>query len=143
MSGSSRSSTMRLRTSESSFRLNFALVKFSGYIFYSVEKVGKKLIAKRSLLDILIFCVSLSFHFIVYNKTRSRDFNKNLSSTNLAEGVGILYNSFILSQLFTKCFNFFTQISSFKIVKAFYWIEKKVKLFSCKTLKIEMFDFFR
>lgn len=120
---------MLLRTSENIFKFNFALVKFSGYIFYSVKKVGKKLTFKRSFFDVIWLCFSFAFSSVVYSKAQTRNFNENLRSTNLSQGVGVLYRLFILSLFFTKCFNFLVQTRSFEIVKDFYWILEEVKIF--------------
>lgn len=124
---SNKGLAMRLKTSESSFKFNFLLVKCSGFIFYSIERVGNQLVFKRSLLDAIWWILNLAFSFEAFSRSQKRSFNETLQSQILSKGVAGLYRFFMLSIIYTKSYNFFMQVKAFEFTKALFWIEQKVR----------------
>lgn len=108
-------------------KLTFAVVKLSGYIFYTIQIVDEHTYSfKRTLLDAAFFVVSIVFSILAYFYVGAKEFEKDVKSAILSKGVNFLFKLLLIAIIYTKCFGLVMASKSFEIITSLRWIELKV-----------------
>lgn len=117
---------MKKRLSRDANKFVFGIVKISGYIFYTFQRVGNEIYFKKKVTDYILFALSVILSVQAFMNLQSQNFNGDIRSQILSLGLNFSRRSFAMSIIYTKFYNFFVQLRSFEIIQALYWIEKKV-----------------
>lgn len=109
----------------------FAIVKLSGYIFYTIENgPGNILKFKRTWADCVAFVLSFSFSIAGFWFIGVDRFPEGMKSRVIVIGVGLLFKLLLISIAALKLITFINSRMAFKFIQNIDWIDRKVSLFN-------------
>lgn len=118
----------KMKSSDVTYQLSFVMIKFAGYIFFSVRPTNDWLIEfYQSRLDYFLFVASFVFSIYAASGGGYHTVDFKLRSTILNIGTTILWRASVFSVLVSKIFNAFYIRKVFKIMKDFKWMDREVK----------------
>lgn len=120
--------TMKLdfRTSDFFYNLSYNILRFSGFLFFSMERLGSAIRFHQSWMDYAWFAISFSFSLTSLIGGISFRKKLQLQSTIMDIAPSILWKASMISILSTKIINFTRARSLYEIIMNLKWFDQEV-----------------